>query len=198
MLDLETLGTAPGSVILSIGAVKFNENGVYDDFHIGINIQSCLDAGLTINGSTLMWWMDPERNEARAQWVDPGFDKFDLESALVQFHIWLHQNGPNEIEMWGNGANFDNNLLGAAYAAYDPCKRPQPWKFWNDRCYRTMKSMYPAIKMPKREGTHHNAVDDATSQVNHLILMPAFQELCALEKRQENDTTQQLKMEVGF
>ncbi len=187
MLDLETLGTAPGSVILSIGAVKFNENGVYDDFHIGINIQSCLDAGLTISGDTLMWWMDPERNDARAQWVDPSFDKFVLPSALHQFSNWVFT-PHSEIEMWGNGASFDNSILGAAY---DKIGLQAPWKRdFANRCYRTMKSMYPQIRMPKREGTHHNAVDDATSQVNHLILMPAFQELCALEKRQENELNQ--------
>jgi inhibitor of KinA sporulation pathway (predicted exonuclease) len=65
-----------------------------------------------------------------------------------------------------------------------------PWKFYNDRCYRTLKAMYPHIKMPKRTGTHHNALDDAISQVNHLILLPCFQELCAAEKQAEMDKLQ--------
>ncbi len=186
MLDLETLGTRPGSVILSIGAVKFDHEKVYDDFHIGINIQSCLDAGMTVNGDTLMWWMHPDRNEARAQWVDPAFDKFDLGSALSQFTMWM-KTAPNgwipvdgpEVELWGNGSSFDNSILGAAY---DALGFEAPWQRDRaNRCYRTMKSMYPNTRMEKREGTHHNAVDDARSQAHHLRLLPAFQEMCRAE-----------------
>jgi hypothetical protein len=58
--------------------------------------------------------------------------------------------------------------------------------------------MYPHIKMPARVGTHHNALDDAISQVNHLILLPCFQDLCKAEKQAEMDAEQQLKLEVGF
>jgi exodeoxyribonuclease VIII len=46
----------------------------------------------------------------------------------------------------------------------------QPWRHWNDRCYRTVKSLYPDVKL-ERVGTHHNAVDDAESQARHLIAM---------------------------
>jgi len=44
----------------------------------------------------------------------------------------------------------------------------RPWYFWNDRCYRTMKSLYPQIPM-ERDGVHHNALDDAISQARHLM-----------------------------
>lgn len=43
-----------------------------------------------------------------------------------------------------------------------------PWRYTNDRCYRTIKSLYPHIPM-ERTGTHHNAADDAASQAAHLI-----------------------------
>ena len=33
MLDLETLGTKPDSVIVSIGAVKFSPTEIYDSFY---------------------------------------------------------------------------------------------------------------------------------------------------------------------
>lgn len=189
MLDLETLGTKPGSVILSIGATKFDHTGpIGEQFHVGINIDSCLEAGLTVNGETLtvngetlMWWLDPERNAAREEWLR--LVKFYLSSALGQLTRWMMEEG-GDVELWGNGANFDNNLLSTAY---DVLNTPKPWKFWNDRCYRTMKAMYPHIKMPKREGTHHNALDDAISQVNHLILFPAFQEMCSAEMQADHD-----------
>jgi exodeoxyribonuclease VIII len=42
------------------------------------------------------------------------------------------------------------------------------WEFWKDKCYRTVKGMYPDVKM-ERSGTHHNALDDAFYQTLHLI-----------------------------
>lgn len=41
-----------------------------------------------------------------------------------------------------------------------------PWKFWNDRCYRTVSAGFPRRQ---QTGTHHNALDDAISQTKHLL-----------------------------
>lgn len=43
----------------------------------------------------------------------------------------------------------------------------QPWDFWNDRCYRTIAAMHDRRRF--QQGVHHNALDDAKSQVEHLI-----------------------------
>lgn len=201
MADLETLGTRPGSIIISIGATKFDENGPYGEpFYMRIDMQSCVDAGLLIDVDTVKWWMK-QSDEARAEFQK---DAGHLYQALESFSFWcdalfvrkfsiserrmvVNPSANSNIELWGNGANFDNALL---KAAYDKVGLEAPWEFWNDRCYRTLKAMYPHIKMPKRTGTHHNALDDAISQVNHLILLPAFQELCAYEKQSELDQLQ--------
>ena len=54
MIDLETLDTLPHAVILSIGAVKFNEKNIDDGaFYRVITIQSNLDEHRTISPSTL-------------------------------------------------------------------------------------------------------------------------------------------------
>jgi exodeoxyribonuclease VIII len=84
-----------------------------------------------------------------------------LAVALQRFTLWL----PNDCKLWGNGASFDNAILANAYAAL---KMEQPWAFWNDRCYRTIKAMHPKQKQ-QHLGTHHNALDDAISQAEHLI-----------------------------
>ena len=57
MLDLETLGTSPGCIILSIGAVFFDKNGLGQEFYQTIDVQSSIDAGLTMSGGTFKWWM---------------------------------------------------------------------------------------------------------------------------------------------
>ena len=64
MLDIEALGSKPGSVILSIGAVKFAGGKILHEFYRRIDPQSCIDAGLKIDVDTVMWWMKQSK-EAR-------------------------------------------------------------------------------------------------------------------------------------
>ncbi len=161
MLDLETLGNAPGSVIVSIGAVKFGGGQILDTFYRCIDAESCVRQGLRMDTSTVLWWMK-QGDEARAELNKPAED---LAKVLLAFSQWLDPNTPAEI--WGNGATFDNVLLAEAYVA---CGMRRPWKYSNDRCYRTVKALHPHILL-SRTGTHHNALDDATSQAQHLMLM---------------------------
>ena len=63
------------------------------------------------------------------------------------------------------GAGFDNVIIENAYKAVG---MKRPWTPWDDRCYRTIKDMVH-ITEDEREGSHHNALDDAIHQANHLI-----------------------------
>lgn len=59
MIDIETLGTAPGSVILSIGAVAFVRDRMPEDwreFSSVISVESSKSCGLTTDQSTIDWW----------------------------------------------------------------------------------------------------------------------------------------------
>jgi exodeoxyribonuclease VIII len=66
--------------------------------------------------------------------------------------------------VWGNGATFDNVILANAY---DACRIRRPWKYYADMCFRTVRNQYPHVQV-KRQGTHHNALDDALTQAHHL------------------------------
>lgn len=163
MLDLETLGTTPGCVVLSIGAVIFGPEGLGDEFYSVINVDSSKNAGMYVDGDTVAWW-DRQSPEARKVLEDansPG--AATLEVALTDFNNWLKR--VPDCRLWGNGVDFDNTILIAAYlsAGIDP-----GWKFYRHRCYRTVKNTCAAPKLA-RQGTHHNALDDAKSQAAHLI-----------------------------
>jgi exodeoxyribonuclease VIII len=67
--------------------------------------------------------------------------------------------------VWGNGADFDNVILGNAYLAVN---KPRPWSFWNNRCYRTVRAMAPNIDYVRPVIAHH-ALHDARAQALHLI-----------------------------
>lgn len=159
MVDLETLGTASNSVIISMGAVAFdNEGNTLSTFYRRIDPQSCVDAGLKVDVSTVMWWMK-QSDAARAAFNEKGVL---LAAALGDFAMWV----PEDACLWGNGATFDNVLLTNAYKA---AGLKAPWPYWRDRCYRTVKALYPHISAGAFEGAAHNALADARHQTKHLL-----------------------------
>jgi len=168
MIDLETMGTGNKAAILSIGAAKFSlEDGITDTFHVGVELASNKLLGMEIDAGTVMWWLDPDREEARKAYL--ALEKVDLIEALYGFTEWFRSNGDEIVAadikgVWGNGATFDNVILRNAYAGANlEC----PWPFWLDRCFRTMKAQWTGY-LPQRKGTHHAALDDAIWQAEAL------------------------------
>jgi len=158
MIDLETLGTRPGSIVLTIGAVKFSKLGVGKKFYRAICEADSSANGLSSDPSTVEWWskQSPEAREAAFLGTE------SLREALLAFTDFC---GADVIRVWGNGSDFDNVLLEEAYRA---AELGVPWKFTGNRCYRTVKNLFPKVTVPS-VGTAHNALDDAIYQANHLI-----------------------------
>lgn len=172
ILDLETLGTRPGSVILTIGAVLLSKSGIEDNFYRAIQIESCAAAGLKIDPSTLLWWMDQEKPAIDAAFHDEA--AITLDQALQEFAIWIPASFA-KVPLWGNGANFDNSLLEAAHLA---AQLPVPWKYSQDRCFRTLRALHPEIEAPEwpTDSIKHHALHDAQHEAEHLyqILTTAY------------------------
>ena len=169
MLDLETMGTGPNAAIVAIGAVEFEltKTGgqLGDSFYQCISLESAMAAGGQVDASTVLWWLK-QSDAARAMFAQPAVSDYE---ALVTFAEWMAKRGETKnVRVWGNGASFDNVILASAYRRTG---LQLPWNSFNDRCYRTVKSMHPAAPAIQRTGTHHNAKDDAINQANHLIAM---------------------------
>lgn len=158
MIDLETFSTRSNAAIVSIGAVKFEGDKILDKFYCTIDAATCKAAGLHIDKETLAWWAKQSKEARDALLVNP----LPLDQALNKFTAWY---GTKSLPTWGNGAGFDNVILENAYFAIG---QKRPWLPWDDRCYRTMKNLVD-IPIEKREGTYHNALDDALTQTLHLI-----------------------------
>lgn len=167
MVDLETLDSTPTSLILSIGAVEFEPNtgALGKEFYEVLSIESCAEHGLTVSTATKQWWsrQSPEARTVLDAAGNPG--AWSLAMALGMFAGWISSCAPlGSVRVWGNGADFDNAILANAYRAIG---QPLPWKFYNNRCFRTLKNMpgvRAAIAEPVRQGTFHNALDDAKHQ----------------------------------
>lgn len=167
MIDIETMSTRSNASILSIGAAWFttNYNGkVYDRgaFYNKVSLSSCVNYGLHIDPDTIMWWLERD-NDARLDLLDA---RFNISVALSNLSEWIHQSkSPDEWSVWGNGSDFDLVILGNAFKATGI---QTPWNHRQHRCYRTLKSLYPDIKIPN-EGVKHNALNDAIWQAKHLV-----------------------------
>lgn len=165
MLDLETWGTTPYSTIIMIGACEFDPYAaeqrdiIVDRFEVAI---IPVDTGLRVDAQTLMWWIDAERDAARAVWLSK--PKVTIHVALDGFTDWLHSCSASgqctDVRMWGNGAGFDNTLL---RQAYEVASREVPWNFRHDRCYRTLRSLL-TLEEAQDLGTAHTALTDAENQ----------------------------------
>jgi len=169
MWDLETLGQTPGCVMLSIGAVAFDEKGLGKEFYCVVNTDDCKKAGLFTEDSTQAWWDDqsPEAREVLKQAANKK-SSMPLKLALDKLTEFIASVGnPSSIRMHGNGSDFDNAILAVAYLK---AGREVPWKFWNNRCHRTNKAKAKGTE-PKRQGTYHNALDDAKHQARHAIAL---------------------------
>lgn len=175
MVDLETFSTLPNARIVAIGAVKFStEEGVYDKFYQAIITPRAEPPGVSfvdtdgfhVSRDTLDWWAR-QSDKARAVFTDPNAVLLDV--ALKAFADWATAGcHVEDVRLWGNGASFDNVILASAYRLRNI---DQPWMFYNDRCYRTLKTQHPTVQYV-RHGTHHNALDDAETQTLHLLHMP--------------------------
>jgi hypothetical protein len=164
MVDLETMGTKPGAAIVSIGAVLFDscKQSLEKEFYCPVSLKSCMRYGLTVEADTVEWWL---RQSQEARMAIAGGNGLELDQALMEFAgVFRDQ---RELDLWGNGSDFDNMLL---IAAYQRVGLPPPWGTFRNRCYRTIKSLCPEVQMA-RMGTHHNALDDAKSQAWHLMVL---------------------------
>ncbi|MGV3580025.1 3'-5' exonuclease [Brevundimonas sp.] len=165
MVDLETRGSRPGSIILSIGAVAFADSLSPRHFYTVVNTDSCRAAGLIEEVETMEWWKG-QSDEARAVLDEAEASPVMLRDALAAFADFLNRyGGAGRVKVWGNGSDFDNAILAAAYTAAD---MPTPWRFWNNRCFRTAKNL-TTVPAPLREGIHHNALDDAIFQATYAV-----------------------------
>lgn len=185
MVDLETLGTVPGCVGFSIGAVEFHPatGKLGREFYTLVCIDDSLEQLLREEKSTLDWWEDQRKKspEAAAALDEARSGRApklaEAMHALNKFLLGL--GGMRSIRLYGNGADFDNPILRVMWDASGVDMLGSKAGFFGGRCYRTLKSLdellgpdYAAPKL-ERVGTYHNALDDAKSQAMHLMAIVA-------------------------
>ncbi|EFO1604033.1 exonuclease [Escherichia coli] len=166
MIDLETMGINPDAPIISIGAIFFDPQtgDMGPEFSKTIDLDT---AGGVIDRDVIKWWLKQSREAQSAIMTD----EIPLDDALLQLREFIDENsGEFFVQVWGNGANFDNVILRRSYERQGiPC----PWRYCNDRDVRTIVELGKAIDFDARtaipfEGERHNALDDARYQAKYV------------------------------
>lgn len=164
MVDLETLGTKPTSVFLSLAVVPFNihTGEVGKPFYRTIKLEDAIRKGRTIDASTLQWWMSQDADIRYKMFVGG----CRLVEALNHLNHYIGTVlGLEDPFVWGNSASFDLGMLGDAY---DQLGMRRPWNFRNERCYRTIISEFPPdIKFDRVDA--HDPVEDCKHQIKKLV-----------------------------
>ncbi|EHJ4572812.1 3'-5' exoribonuclease [Escherichia coli] len=169
MIDLETMGKNPDAPIISIDAIFFDPQtgDMGPEFSKTIDLET---AGGVIDRDVIKRWLKQSREAQSAIMTD----EIPLDDALLQLREFIDENsGEFFVQVWGNGANFENTILRRSYERQGiPC----PWRYYNDRDVRTIVELGKAIDFDARtaipfEGERHNALDDARYQAKYVSVI---------------------------
>ncbi|EEQ3567207.1 3'-5' exoribonuclease [Escherichia coli] len=166
MIDLETMGKNPDAPINALAGTFFDPatGEMGPEFSKTIDLET---AGGVIDRDTIKWWLKQSREAQSAILTD----EIPLDDALLQLREFIDENsGEFFVQVWGNGANFDNVILRRSYERQEiPC----PWHYTNDRDVRTIVALGLVMDFDARsvitfEGERHNALHDARYQAKYV------------------------------
>ncbi|EIS6449262.1 3'-5' exoribonuclease [Escherichia coli] len=166
MIDLETMGKNPDAPINALAGTFFDPatGEMGPEFSKTIDLET---AGGVIDRDTIKWWLKQSREAQSAILTD----EIPLDDALLQLREFIDENsGEFFVQVWGNGANFDNVILRRSYERQEiPC----PWRYTNDRDVRTIVALGLVMDFDARsvitfEGERHNALHDARYQAKYV------------------------------
>jgi hypothetical protein len=171
MVDFETLDVKPSAAVVSLGAVLFTNEKVIWSKYFQFDLDSQFKLGRSLSQGTLEWWFRQSK-QAQQPFLNPEKNQYDVATFCKRFLVeagnQLDQAKTNwkGVNIWGNGASFDVPILEDLIRMDN---REIPWPFWNIVCFRTFDRMFKIKDLVKREGTHHNAEDDAIYQAECVI-----------------------------
>lgn len=157
MIDFETLGLRPNSVVLSVGICPIPRQhnlfpAIYKEFSVGDQYLRTSDS------KTFDWW--------KGQPNPPFHGTEDLHEGFEEICQQLTEaTAIYDVNLWANGTDFDIPLF---YNVLDAMGIKSPIPYNNVRDYRTLRKLFWDVKEDARVGQSHHALDDAQHQAAHL------------------------------
>lgn len=182
-IDIETLGFASDTVVLSIGAAAFTFDAtrpnVYDDYVLN-GFYAKLDASeqigkysRTMDDDTINWWKtQPE--EARKV-TRPSSEDLPMREALLRLNAWINASGYDYKNSfaWSRGTYFDYPKLEHMYKQVGLEPGYNGWKIRDTKTYfdvlqGTSHGLYNKKVLPKGF-IHHDALHDAAVDAYRMV-----------------------------
>lgn len=173
MTDVETLGTEPGSAIISIGICAFDQDqGIIASQGWAIRPS---DWHGNIDPKTVQWWS--KQNEAARDYSFNG----TCPSLLAAQELFVFMNNYGGDELWANDPDFDVVLLKQWWLRVEHHHKfvlgnfpGGPLRHRLPRSYRTIVAEGKRLGIPydhayNAASVAHNPVDDACNQARVVI-----------------------------
>jgi hypothetical protein len=189
MIDIETLGTKPGCVVLQVAGLAFNRSEMIsppgnvttetfakmDRFNAYILPASQAKYELKADLGTLQWHL----NLPRTALIRACSEGKDIADVLREFYLWIAEHLRHDYEgmIWCRGTDFDPPILEETFKRVG--MPTTPWQYWQKQDLRTLLgTAFGALRqkpIPILEGTpleelqgqEHNALDDCIRQTVH-------------------------------
>ena len=157
-IDIETLGTSPDTVVLTIGGIKFDpmeDDGLHSQFYYRLDADEQIEMGRTVDEKTLEWW-EKQPEEIRKEALETT-GRVSTEQSLKALNKWLV--GVDKI--WCQGPVFD---IGILENLYKQIGLHHNWPFYIIRDSRTLFSLMDKDPRKEIDFKAHNALADAIVQ----------------------------------
>ena len=177
MIDIETLGVHPGSVVLEIGMIPFDLTGKMDvPYVMRINIQNSIDLGFSFDSDTMKWWLENYPDLIKDHFMNDGYKDAR----------WVMNDVRQYIDSIRNTLQEGTRLyLWSCYPQFDFCKLKEyfkktgvsvPWEFYEEFDYATIVNspLFDDDQLPQYD-TKHRSLDDCRDQIK--LLCEAFSRL---------------------
>jgi 3' exoribonuclease, RNase T-like len=155
MLDIETLGIASNSIVLSIAIVEFDKTGpIGEPFYRALDSREQLNSKRTMSLDTIEWWMDFGASY-------PKHHRVKVFDALIDMVGYL----PEEHLLWAMPPSFDLRILEDLFRQRNV---GIPWSRHNVRDVYTIADALTKEERDKirEENTEvHNAIADCKNQI---------------------------------
>ena len=164
MIDFETLGNGKQACVVQVGACYFENGGIGQCLKLQVDAEDAVRNGAEMDASTVYWWLAQSPEAIKSILADPKLSERD---AFNQLNAFLA--GADEI--WSH-ATFDFVIL------MEALKRLHIKPLFGYRVARDIRTLNALVKFDrdaiKREGTHHDGLDDAIYQARYVMAMLAL------------------------
>lgn len=157
MIDIETTATTQQAGIIAIAALEFDpERATFgESFCVAIDRESWKNMDFDVSRTTLNWW---DKNQKALEQINE-LPQFYLSDALSGLNIFISKKRRKHI--WANSPRFDLAILEHAYKQLG---QSHPWKYWDERCVRTVNAILPGIAKKVIRTNAHHPLDDCKYQ----------------------------------